>query len=637
MNKNNRWKVLIGCVCLMLCFLLGQGQTVRAASAKKQGGFTYTVSGKTAKVVKYKGKSKKVIVPKKLGGKQVTSVGSGAFADNAYIEKVTLPDSVKTIGDTAFFNCKKLQQVNTPAKLTKIGPYAFTGCKKLKNFKIPAAVTRIEPGVFYDCAALKEIKLSSKTTYIGDYAFAGCRSLGGIKLPAGVTYLGVRAFYDCASLKEVQIPKRITVISDSLFGNCTSLTGVGLPEAVTLIEAGAFASCSALKEIKLPEQLTEIGGDAFYNCTSLTALSLPYGVESIAWRAFYGCAGIEELRLNEGLKQIAATAFNGCSGITEVTLPNSLETIPDFDGCTEISAFQVKPDNSRYLSADGVLYSKDYKSLVRYPAAKKAANYWIPSAVVSIEDNAFGSQRVLKQITIPGQIRELGDGIFYQAVSVEQVSLPAGLKEIPPRMFNGSGLKTAAIPPATEKIGYQAFAFCKNLEEIYIPSSVTDVDYLSEDWDDEIIAPFVGCDRLKRFTVSALNQYYYDKEGVLYEKRSDKMGDKLISYPSAKEDAAYSIPEGITDIGSYAFSRLRNLKTLYFPDSMTGVFSYFYECTDLKVVIHKNVTRFMWEEHTTDWPIFTRCENCLLEAVKGSKAEEYCRRNKIPYQVRDEK
>lgn len=89
-------------------------------------------------------------------------------------------------------------------------------------------------------------------------------------------------------------------------------------------------------------------------------------------------------------------------------------------------------------------------------------------------------------------------------------------------------------------IGKKAFANYVQLSQISIPNSV------------EIIGDraFFGCMGLTSIDVAEGNPVYCTVDGTLFT--SDKT--QLLQYPIGKEGTSYSVPEGVTVIGDYAFS-----------------------------------------------------------------------------------
>ena len=104
---------------------------------------------------------------------------------------------------------------------------------------------------------------------------------------------------------------------------------------------------------------------------------------------------------------------------------------------------------------------------------------------------------------------------------------------------------------------YQAalYGFVR-LTSINIPNSITILS-------DQV---FRGCTNLKKFVVSNDNPRYSAIDGVLYNKNKTK----LLSYPNAKS-STYTVPDGITSIGDYAFSDCIGLTSITIPNSVIEI------------------------------------------------------------------
>jgi hypothetical protein len=92
---------------------------------------------------------------------------------------------------------------------------------------------------------------------------------------------------------------------------------------------------------------------------------------------------------------------------------NLNETVSNAWGSSKLEAFNVDPDNERYGSDAGVLYTKASRtapltSLARYPQGKKAQSYSIPSKVNIIQNASFANNRYIEELTIPKSVYAIG-------------------------------------------------------------------------------------------------------------------------------------------------------------------------------------------------------------------------------------
>ena len=79
----------------------------------------------------------------------------GAF-QNSGVREVTLPTSLKRIEYSAFRNCQSLRSIALPKGLRSIGPHAFYGAG-LQSIAVPRTVQKIEEGAFARCRQLHEL------------------------------------------------------------------------------------------------------------------------------------------------------------------------------------------------------------------------------------------------------------------------------------------------------------------------------------------------------------------------------------------------------------------------------------------------------------------------------------------------
>lgn len=95
--------------------------------------------------------------------------------------------------------------------------------------------------------------------------------------------------------------------------------------------------------------------------------------------------------------------------------------------------------------------------------------------------------------------------------------------------------------------------------EVYIPSELNGYSIVSIAY-----GIFSDCTSLTKITVSENNTYYCDVDGVLYNKDISN----LITYPAAKPETQYTIPDSVTHIEDNAFSNCSYLTDITIGSSL---------------------------------------------------------------------
>lgn len=175
--------------------------TVTVAAATN----TFYFDETTGTITKYIESDTVVVIPSKINGVTVETIGHGAFERSA-VTSVTIPDSVTAILDRAFANCFQLTNISIPNSVTSIGFSAFEHCTSLKSITLPSSLRNISMFLFHNCSQLTTIQIPDSVLSIQDYAFGNCIRLETIHIPVSVTSIGSYAFDGCPSLMTVTYP-----------------------------------------------------------------------------------------------------------------------------------------------------------------------------------------------------------------------------------------------------------------------------------------------------------------------------------------------------------------------------------------------------------------------------------------------
>jgi hypothetical protein len=307
--------------------------------------------------------------------------------------------------------------------------------------------------------------------------FDGARPTGALTVPATVNGYAV------------------TSIGTYAFKGCDGITSVEIPGSVTSIGTYAFCYCYGLTSVTIGNGVTSIGDYAFFGCKDLKSLTIPASMRSIGVAAFVACYDLKSVMLTAGVTSIGEQAFAKCNSLVSVNIPESLTSLHPmaFDECTNLESITVAQGNEHYKSVDGVLFSKDMTTLIKYPFAKKQTNYAIPVGVTKIDTMAFHSCSGLQAVTLPASVTTISRYAFSVCKGMESFTVDAGnkyYKSVDGVLFD-KGMTTLilypenkkstsyVIPSGVQTISSTAFVRCPGLTSVTIPVSVTSIDNMA--------------------------------------------------------------------------------------------------------------------------------------------------------------
>jgi hypothetical protein len=286
-------------------FASGKAQSRLPGPANSQFIISTNADGGTATITGYAGASGEVIVPDRINGLTVASIGARAFWANPAVTSVVIPDSITNIREEAFSavdSHSSLTNVVVGNGVITIGRRAFHFCDKLTNVKIPRHVSHIGNSAFAGCFGLKSIIVDSNNT-------AYC-SVDGVLFNKSETEL---VQYPPGKAGNYAIPSTVTNIADYALWNCPKLTSVIIPEGITTLKKEAFAACSSLTSITIPASVTNIDIWAFNSCGSLKGVY--FRGNAPGHREYHGYKGVDIYHIFSGNDQAIVYYLPGSYGL----------------------------------------------------------------------------------------------------------------------------------------------------------------------------------------------------------------------------------------------------------------------------------------------------------------------------------
>lgn len=192
------------------------------------------------------------------------------------------------------------------------------------------------------------------------------------------------------------------------------------------------------------------------------------GVTRIGGCAFEECIGLESIEIPSSVTSIGNFAFFNCRELTQINIPDSIENIEytPFDLCVSLINIEVDENNQKYSSENGVVFNKDKRELICYPAGKEENEYTIPECVTNIESYAFEACRNLINIKIPSSVISIDPWVFSDCYGLKSIEVDKGNTNYSSEkgvLFNKDKTKLIRYPEG------------KKEEQYEIPESVIDI------------------------------------------------------------------------------------------------------------------------------------------------------------------
>lgn len=285
------------------------------------------------------------------------------------------------------------------------------------------------------------------------------------------------------------------------------------------------------------------------------------------------------------LREMAGQSING-----EDETDGKLSTL-DLSDAKIVSGgdyyYQDYSDNKHYTSDDeiGVGFFSKCKGL-------KAIT--LPGNLKSVGESAFQECSSLETLNLTSGITTIGNYAVWYCENLTSVTLPSGLISIGDRAFeNCYSLTSLEFPSSLTTLGELVFAGCSNLTSLTLHSNLTDVK------SNYLFGGASNYNNLKdvRYIIdSDLETYLQSNHPIFYE-----INCGIKYYLNDQEITTLEIPSGITSIGDGVFLSNKSLTNLTLSSKVSSIgisaFSYCDNLKDVRYYIYDDLATYIQNGH----------------------------------------
>ena len=434
-----------------------------------------------------------------------------------------------------------------------------------------------------------------------------------VYIPNNVAQIEPYAFEDVTAEIRWEENSIITTLHDGIFKGYMGTTIV-IPSSVTNIEKGAFSGCTSLTTLTVPFVGATLNGTsnthfgyifgassysynkdyvpsslknvvitsgegfdnrAFYHCDSLTNVIIPNGVTNIGEDVFADCTSLTSVTIPNGVISIGEDAFYNCTSLTRITIPNSVASIGEdaFYNCTSLTNVNYSGVIDAWVQ---IKFSNAYSNPTYYAKDLYINNELVTEAnlanVTKISNYAFYNNKSIIKALISSNVTSIGSSAFSGCTSLTRLNY---LGTIDDWVECGFG--------ASSSCGYDLYINNELVTEINLAFKTNIPAYA-----------FYNCRSLTKIdipnSVTSIGEYAFSR------CKADIVWGDNPTITTISEDAfnnysgtSIEIPDSVTSIGSYAFAGCSSLTSVTIGVGVTSIgVRPFFGCVRLTEIINKS-------------------------------------------------
>ena len=455
-------------------------------------------------------------------------------------------------------------------------------------------VTSISDNGFCAVSGLTGIYLPDSVTTLGRLAVGQCEDLVDVRLSQSLTTLGVGAFAYCPNLTELILPDSLQTISTQIIYG-TGIKSIVVPANATVASlAFTMDSTDVLESILVNSNNTKYSSlDGVLYTKDLSTLvcfpiakvvdiyTVPDETEYIGEYAFGYAKGVKRIIVPDGFKEYQNLSLMD-SSIEYFNIPAGATVYSNYfpqvlSDSKNVKYVDIDDNNSTFKDIDGVVYSKDGKTIHYYPPNKDGEVFAIPSGVAAVNMGCFTQNRNLKELSVPEGVTSFG--AFAAAGSnIEEIKIPSTLKQYTMYALAGaSKLSSITFPNGHSSWYVQNGALYSNAKNL-----LTHLHGLPD-------TTFTTNSTCTRIADGAFQGSVHLVEATITDNVTT-LGTQM--FGECNELTTVHLSNKVTSIPNYVFMYCTKLTNIEIPSSVTTIGDrVFYMCTSLDLNVPSTVTK----------------------------------------------
>ncbi len=231
---------------------------------------------------------------------------------------------------------------------------------------------------------------------------------------------------------------------------------------------------------------------------------------------------VTKITLPDTIKLIGRYAFAHLYNLEEINLPSSLETLGSAPFLlTKIKQLNI-PETTTNIKASA------------FAGMQELTKVTLPKSLTRIPYECFGGCKKLEKVVFKGNnLTYIGNFAFANCKSLKSIKLPSSLMMIDLRAFSKTGLEKITLPKNCDVIWNYAFADCKKLKKVTFKAKQVDLrgnafqncTSLNTVVNSKNIVAlgsqaFYNCKSLKKFTIGKIKINHIGIRSCVFQKCS---------------------------------------------------------------------------------------------------------------------